>query len=135
MMKINIKKIPPEDGTEFTAGMPTREKQTVDITSEDDNKTFIEESNEPILNDEKAIREVLHEANEEQRKMMGLQTHDSVANASYTLLAVNRTVAKTVVVSEHCNVDIDAEGYPVGIEVLFRTPHQTENNKTSEVNN
>lgn len=27
MMKINIKKIPPEDGTEFTTGMPTREKQ------------------------------------------------------------------------------------------------------------
>lgn len=46
-------------------------------------------------------------------------THDEIANASYTVLTDNRTVAKTIVVSEHCNVDIDAEGYPVGIEVLF----------------
>ena len=57
-------------------------KQNVDITSEDDNKTFIEESNEPILNDEKAIREVLNEANEEQRKMMGLQTKNTPSEDS-----------------------------------------------------
>ena len=28
--RINKKEVPSEDGTEFTAGMPTREKQTVD---------------------------------------------------------------------------------------------------------
>lgn len=46
-------------------------------------------------------------------------TTDKVANASYTVLTHNRTVAKTVQVSEHVYVDLDAEGYAVGIETLF----------------
>ena len=34
----------------------------------------------------------------------------------YTSLRSDCTVAKSVYVSQHCNVDLDAEGYPVGIE-------------------
>ena len=51
------------------------------------------------------------------------QTFDKEANASYYILDVtaNRKVAKTVVVSEVCNVDIDDEGYPVGVEVLHKS--------------
>lgn len=49
------------------------------------------------------------------------RTYDKVANASYTVLdeTTDRTVAKTVEVSRHCNVDIDKDGFPIGIEVLF----------------
>jgi len=50
--------------------------------------------------------------------MTPIKTTSSITNVSYTVLTHNRTVAKTVVVSEHCNVDIDAEGYPVGIETI-----------------
>lgn len=48
------------------------------------------------------------------------KTYDDAANASYYILneTVNRTVAKTVQVSPICNVDIDVEGYPLGIEIL-----------------
>jgi len=34
----------------------------------------------------------------------------------YTSLRSDRTIAKTVTVSEHCSVDLDDEGYPIGIE-------------------
>ena len=44
--------------------------------------------------------------------------NDTTANVSYKVLAHGKTVAKTVVVSEHCNVDLDAEGYPIGIETI-----------------
>ena len=37
---------------------------------------------------------------------------------SYTVLNHNRDVHQTIVVSEHCNVDIDEEGYPIGIETI-----------------
>lgn len=49
-----------------------------------------------------------------------LKTHDGTTNATYYLLEPmsNRKVAKTKVVSDICNVDIDANGYPIGIEVL-----------------
>lgn len=49
------------------------------------------------------------------------KTHDEQTNASYYILepTTQRTVAKTVVVSERCNVDIDADGYPIGVEVLL----------------
>ena len=49
------------------------------------------------------------------------KTHDKMANATYYVLeptAEGRKVAKTIQVSERCNVDIDAEGFPVGVEVL-----------------
>lgn len=47
--------------------------------------------------------------------------YDKEANASYYYLdaTTQRTVAKTVEVSEHCLVDVDSEGYPIGVEVLF----------------
>jgi len=44
-------------------------------------------------------------------------THDDAANASYTILRHGK-VARTVQVSERCNVDVDGEGFPLGIEVL-----------------
>ena len=34
----------------------------------------------------------------------------------YTSLRSDRTIAMTVTVSDHCTVDLDAEGYPIGIE-------------------
>ena len=34
----------------------------------------------------------------------------------YTSLRSDRTVARSVYVSQHCNVDVDADGYPIGIE-------------------
>lgn len=45
---------------------------------------------------------------------------DETVNATYYYLdpTMARTVAKTVRVSERCNVDIDADGYPVGVEVI-----------------
>ena len=47
-------------------------------------------------------------------------THNSVANATYYLLdeTAIRKVAKTVPVSDFCNVDIDLDGYPIGVEIL-----------------
>jgi len=53
--------------------------------------------------------------------MTPIKISSSIPNVSYTVLTHNRTVAKTVVVSEHCNVDIDAEGYPVGIETIWKS--------------
>lgn len=49
------------------------------------------------------------------------KTHDKTVNASYYLLEPTspRKVFKTVEVSERCNVDIDKDGFPVGVEVLF----------------
>jgi len=49
------------------------------------------------------------------------KTHDKTANATYyTLDATNsRKISKTVQVSERCNVDIDEDGFPLGVEVLF----------------
>jgi len=29
------------------------------------------------------------------------------------------TVDRTVEVSEHCNVDLDKDGYPIGIEIMY----------------
>jgi uncharacterized protein YuzE len=50
-----------------------------------------------------------------------IRTYDKTANASYTVLneTSNRTVAKTVQVSDKCNIDIDKDGFPIGVEVLF----------------
>lgn len=48
-----------------------------------------------------------------------LKTHDDTANVSYYYLDQPRKVAKTVQVSEKCNVDIDEDGLPIGVEVLF----------------
>ena len=50
--------------------------------------------------------------------------HDKVAKAFYYYLAVfgstgNRQVAKTVPVSDHCNVDLDDTGFPIGVEVIL----------------
>lgn len=49
-----------------------------------------------------------------------IKTHDETVNATYYTLepTSDRKFAKTVVVSERCNVDIDAEGFPIGVEVL-----------------
>lgn len=45
---------------------------------------------------------------------------DETSNATYYYLdpTMARTVAKTVRVSERCNVDIDVEGYPIGVELI-----------------
>lgn len=53
---------------------------------------------------------------------MGMKkTHDEVANATYYYLepTSQRTVSKTVSVSDKCNVDIDEDGFPLGVEVIF----------------
>lgn len=46
---------------------------------------------------------------------------DKTANATYYTLnqTSQRKVVKTVKVSKICNVDIDEEGYPIGVEVLI----------------
>lgn len=48
------------------------------------------------------------------------KTEDKTAGATYYTLepTSQRKVAKTVKVSDICNVDIDKEGYPLGVEVL-----------------
>lgn len=52
-----------------------------------------------------------------------IKTEDKIANATYYILepTTSRKVAKTVEVSPICNVDIDEEGYPLGVEVLLKT--------------
>ena len=61
-----------------------------------------------------------------------LKTHDEVANASYYVLdeTTDREVAKTVQVSERCNVDVDKDGYPLGVEVLLGDLPQETNPQT-----
>lgn len=46
--------------------------------------------------------------------------HDETTNATYIVLneTADRAVAKTVEVSEICNVDIDKDGFPIGIEII-----------------
>lgn len=53
--------------------------------------------------------------------MKKIKTDDEVANASYYTLdqTSQRKVAKTIQVSERCNVDIDKDGFPVGVEVIY----------------
>lgn len=43
---------------------------------------------------------------------------DRKADASYLKLS-NKKIAKTIPVSDYCNVDLDSEGKVVGIELLF----------------
>lgn len=49
------------------------------------------------------------------------KTHDKTANATYYCLepTTARKISKTVPVSSRCNVDVDEEGYPIGVEVLL----------------
>ena len=50
-----------------------------------------------------------------------IKTYDKIANATYIVLneTTERGAAKkTVRVSEHCLVDLDAEGFPLGVEIL-----------------
>lgn len=48
------------------------------------------------------------------------KTTDPTTNATYYMLdpTMARTVSKTVKVSDRCFVDIDDDGYPIGIEVI-----------------
>ncbi len=50
-------------------------------------------------------------------KKAGDTTHDEATGASYVYVCGGKVV-KTVQVTKHCNVDIDEDGFPVGIEVL-----------------
>lgn len=51
-------------------------------------------------------------------------THDSIADAVYMYLS-NERVARTVVVNDDVNIDIDAHGEAVGIEVLNASTQQS----------
>lgn len=46
------------------------------------------------------------------------EPESDIANTSYYHIAQGKTVAKTISVSEHCNIDLDGEGYPIGIETI-----------------
>ena len=45
-------------------------------------------------------------------------TKSDAHNVTYHYIAWGKTVVKTVVVSDHCNVDLDEDGYPVGVEII-----------------
>lgn len=49
------------------------------------------------------------------------KTHDETANASYYTLepTADRKIDHTVQVTPRCFVDVDKEGFPIGVEVLF----------------
>jgi len=40
------------------------------------------------------------------------------ANATYIYIRQGDKVAKTVKVSDHCNVDLNEEGWPIGVEII-----------------
>ncbi len=61
-----------------------------------------------------------------------IKTFDEIANASYYVLEPSpnpNKVALTVSVSERCNIDLDANGFPIGVEVLFPSAVSAPNNQ------
>lgn len=52
---------------------------------------------------------------------MALYTYDEEADALYVLLAPEpeAEVERTIELGERLHVDVDAEGYPVGVEILY----------------
>jgi hypothetical protein len=50
--------------------------------------------------------------------MTNKDIENDTASATYTVLNFGRKTVKSVQVSDHCIVDLDDDGYPVGVETI-----------------